>query len=152
MPKTIDKPSPCRWQLAIMLMLGVFLLGMGTTMIISVRRGSQVTDADYYQNGLNYDRTRSGERNPGLDWTMSASLSGRDLQVRVHDDKGALIPGGRLLFRTVRAGEKEALPLAESAPGVFTAPWPTSGKQELRGVLLFTKGEASASQKVVFFN
>jgi len=152
MRKTNHLTSPCRWQLAILVLLGVFLLGMGTTMFISVKRGSRVTDADYYQNGLNYDRTKSGAHNPGLNWTMSALLAGSDLQVRVHDENGAPVPGGRLLFQTVRAGEKEALPLAESAPGVFIAPWPASGQAELRGVLLFTKGEASASQKVVFFN
>lgn len=152
MQKTTNRTSSCRWQLAILLLLGVFLLGMGTTMFISVKRGSQVTDADYYQNGLNYDRTESGARNPGLNWTMSATLAGSDLQVRVLDENGTPVPGGRLLFQTVQAGEKEALPLAESAPGVFIAPWPTSGQTELRGVLLFTRGEASASQKVVFFN
>jgi hypothetical protein len=151
MPITAS-PTPCRWQFGILLMLLIFLLGMGATLFISVQRGSRVTDAQYYQNGLNYDRTRSGARNPGLDWTMSASLAGRDLQVRVHDKDGVPVPGGRLQFQTIRAGEKEALPLAESAPGVFTAPWPASGQPELRGVLLFTKGEASASQKVVFFN
>lgn len=133
-------------------MLGVFLLGMGITMFISVQRASQVTDADYYQNGLNYDRTKSGALNPGLNWTMSATLAGKDLRVLVHDEKGVPVAGGRLLFQTSRAGMKEVLPLAESAPGEFLSPWPATGPSELRGVLLFTKGEASASQKVVFFN
>lgn len=141
----------CRWQLAILLMLGVFLLGMATTMSISLQRGSLVTDADYYQNGLNYDRTESGARNPGLNWTMSASLAGKDLLVRVHDEKGTPIPGGKLLFQSKSARDREVLQLSESAPGVFVAPWPTT-QGELRGVLHFTKGEASASQKVVFFN
>ncbi|QWV96313.1 FixH family protein [Geomonas nitrogeniifigens] len=144
--------SSCRWQLAILLLLAVFLLGMGTSMFISFERGSRVTDTDYYQNGLNYAKTRSGAYNPGLDWVMSASLAGSDLQVRVHDEKGAPVAGGSLLFQTRRGNEKEVLTLAESAPGVFVAPWPVSGQAELRGELIFTKGEAVASQKVVFFN
>jgi hypothetical protein len=144
--------TTCRWQIAIMLMVATFLLGMGSTMFISIERGSRVTDPDYYQNGLNYDRTKSGARNPGLDWVMSASLSGKDLLVRVQDDKGAPVAGGKLLFQTKSGNEKEVLPLVESAPGLFLAPWPATGRSELRGELLFSKGEAVASQKVVFFN
>ncbi|WP_224963424.1 FixH family protein [Geomonas subterranea] len=144
--------SSCRWQLAILMLLAIFLLGMGTSMFISFEKGSRVTDADYYQNGLNYAKTRSGAYNTGLDWVMSASLAGSDLQVRVHNQQGAPVAGGTLLFQTRSGNEKEVLTLAESEPGVFVAPWPASGQGEVRGELLFTKGEAIASQKVVFFN
>lgn len=151
MQKT-QKTTSCRWQLAILLMVATFLLGMGSSMFLSVQRGSRVTDPDYYQKGLSYDRTKSGARNPGLDWAMSASLSGKDLLVRVQDDKGAPVAGGKLLFQTKNGKEKEVLTLVESAPGLFLAPWPATGRSELRGELLFTRGEAVASQKVVFFN
>ncbi|WP_224981401.1 FixH family protein [Geomonas agri] len=151
----MQKPStksPSRWQLAIVLMVATFLLGMGTTMFISIERGSGVTDPDYYQHGLNYAKGKNGAYNEGLDWGMSASLAGSDLQVRVHDEKGAPVTGGRLLFQTRHGNEKEVLTLAETSPGVFVAPWPASGRGELRGELLFTRGESVASQKVVFFN
>ncbi|WP_129127446.1 FixH family protein [Geomonas oryzae] len=151
MQKTLNT-SPCRWQLSIVLMIAVFLLGMAGTMLMSMQRGAGVTDAQYYQNGLNYDRTKSGARNPGLNWSMSASLAGRDLQVRVHDEKGAPITGGALQFRTEAVGNPSVLSLTEASPGVFVSPWPATGKAELRGLLVFTKGEASASRKVVFFN
>lgn len=151
MQKTLNT-SPCRWQLSIVALIAVFLLGMAGTMFMSMRRGAGVTDAQYYQNGLNYDRTKTGARNPGLNWSMSASLAGRDLQVRVQDEKGAPISGGALQFRTGAPGETAVLSLTEAAPGIFVSPWPATGKAELRGLLVFTKGEASASQKVVFFN
>ncbi|WP_136526404.1 FixH family protein [Geomonas ferrireducens] len=151
MQKTVNLP-PCRWQLSIMLMIAVFLLGMAGTMLMSMQRGAGVTDAQYYENGLNYDRTKSGARNPGLNWSMSASLAGRDLQVRVQDEKGVPITGGALQFRTEKAGNPVVLSLTEASPGVFVSPWPANGKAELKGLLVFTKGEASASQKVVFFN
>ena len=151
MQKTVNV-SPCRWQLSIMLMIAVFLLGMAVTMLMSMRRGAGVTDTHYYENGLNYDRTKSGARNPGLNWSMSASLAGRDLHVRVQDEKGAPIAGGALQFRTERAGNPAVLSLTEASPGVFVSSWPAAGKAEIRGVLVFTKGEATASQKVVFFN
>lgn len=151
MQKTLNI-SPCRWQLSIVLMVAVFLLGMVVTMLMSMWRGAGVTDAQYYQNGLNYDRTKSGARNPGLNWSMSASLAGRDLQVRVHDEKGAPITGGALQFRTEAVGSPTVLSLNEASPGVFVSPWPATGKAELKGLLVFTKGEATASRKVVFFN
>lgn len=146
------RTSPCRWQLAIVALVAVFLLGMAVTMLMSVWRGAGVTDARYYENGLNYDRTKSGARNPGLNWSMSASLTGRDLQVRVQDENGAPISGGSMQFRTGAPEDPAVLPLIEKSPGLFVSPWPATGKAELRGVLVFTKGEASASQKVVFFN
>ena len=144
--------SPCRWQLGILLMIGLFLLGMAVTMTLSLTHGSGVTDTDYYQNGLNYDRTRSGARNPGLNWTLSATLSGKDLQVRVHDEKGTLLTGGRLEFRTGGDAASATLHLSESSPGVFVAPWPAGAQSELHGVLLYQKGEACAARKVMFFN
>ncbi|MBJ6749264.1 FixH family protein [Geomonas anaerohicana] len=151
----MEKPVtqlPCRWQFLILLLLAIFLLGMGTSMFISFEKGSKVTDADYYQHGLNYAKSKTGAYNAGLDWVMSATLAGSDLQVRVHDEKGAPVRGGKLLFQTRNGNEKEVLPLTETSPGVFVAPWPVSGQGELRGELLFTKGESVASQKVVFFN
>ena len=146
--------SPARtYKIALSAMFLLFLLGMAATMIFSARRGSGVTDSQYYRNGLNYDRTASGARNPGLFWTMSASLEGRDLLVRVHDENGAPIGGGELLFQPGRGGQDQSrLNLVESAPGVFRAPWPAPPEGEVQGTLRFSRGEASASQKVVFFN
>ena len=150
------KNSPDTYKIALALLFGAFLLGMAATIILSAQRGARVVDADYYDNGLNYDRTKSGGRNPGLYWSISASLAGKDLLVRVSDEKGAPLDGGKLFFHPRRAaGEQQRnapLHLYESAPGLFRAPWPVAAQGELRGTLRFTKGEASASQKVVFFD
>lgn len=151
MQKTLNV-SLSRWQLAILSLVALFLLGMAVTMLMSMRRGAGVTDAHYYENGLNYDRTKSGARNPGLNWSMSASLAGHDLQVRVRDEKGAPVSGGSMQFRSGAPEAPAVLSLTETSPGIFVSPWPATGKAELRGLLVFTKGEASASHKVVFFN
>jgi len=142
------------WKIALALLFGVFLTGMAATFTISSHRGSRVVDPDYYKNGLHYDQTASGAKNPGLHWSMSAALAGSDLLVRVCDAAGAPIGGGKLSFHPKRrdANQADALPLAESAPGVFRAPRPITSQGELHGVLHFTKGEASASQKLVLFN
>lgn len=150
---TTTTRSSSSYKIALLLLVGAFLVGMAATFFLSARRGALVVDADYYQNGINYDRTRSGARNPGLAWTMSASIIGADLLVTVQDEKGAPVPGGKLLFHPRRAGKdlNDLFHLTESAPGTFRAPL-TAAPGELRGTLRFTRGEASASQRVVLFN
>jgi len=142
------------YKIALALIFAAFLIGMAATLTISANRGTRVVDSDYYNNGLHYDQTPSGAKNPGLGWSMSASLADNGLRVLVNDENGAPIGGGKLSFHPKRGGADEAgtLPLTESAPGVFSAPRPASPQGELHGTLRFTKGEASASQKVVLFN
>lgn len=147
------KKNACCYRIVLMTMIGIFIAGMAATFFASGMLASRVTDPDYYRNGLNYDRTRSGARNPGLKWTLTATLAGRDLMVRVRDEKGAPVAGGSLSLHPGKQGASSLpLQLAESAPGVFRAPRPATDKGELQGVLRFTRGEASASQRVVFFN
>lgn len=143
------------WKIALLLLVGVFLTGMAATLVIAERRVSRVVDADYYKNGLHYDQTRLGTKNAGLGWTMSASLAAGDLQVEVKDQAGAPLSGGGLRFQPDErpsAGPASAFALTESAPGVFRAPRPASSTGEVHGTLRFTRGEATASQKVVLFN
>lgn len=148
------KNSGRPWKVTLALLVGVFLIGMASTLVIAARRVSAVTDADYYNHGLRYGRTASGSGNPGLGWTMSASLAGDELQVRVRDESGAPVSGGELKFVPKRSGAllSGTLMLAESTPGIFRAPRPVSPQGELQGTLRFTRGEAAASQKLVLFN
>jgi hypothetical protein len=149
------------YKIALSLLVGVFLCAMAATFYIAAHRGSRVVDTDYYSHGLHYGQTPSGASNPGIRWTLSPSLSGSDLKVCVSDASGATICGGVLRFsadRDIRKGDrhlsaKEPVPssilLAESSPGIFTAPRPVSANGELRGTLLYTRGEAVATQKLV---
>jgi hypothetical protein len=155
------------WKMALSLLVGVFLCAMAATFYVAADRMSPVTDTDYYSHGLHYGQTASGASNPGIRWTLSPSLSGSDLKVCVSDASGAKICGGVLRFSAdnaiPRKGDtgkgdrhllaKEPVPssilLAESSPGIFTAPRPVSTNGELRGTLLYTRGEAVATQKMV---
>jgi hypothetical protein len=113
-----------------------------------------VVDIDYYNRGLHYDQTRSGAKNEGLSWTITASLAGDHLEVRVKDASGIPIDGGQLKFESQQesADAGSALALVEAAPGTFRVPRPLSTRGELRGILRFTRGDAAASQKLVLFN
>jgi nitrogen fixation protein FixH len=148
------KSTATPWKIALALLFGVFLVGMAASFVIASRRGSRVVDADYYSHGLHYDQTRTGSKNAGLNWTMSASLAGGELQVQVSDESGAPVAGGELRFepQAGNAGLSRALALAESAPGIFRAPRPVAPNGELHGVLRFTRGEAAASHRLVLFN
>jgi len=147
-------PRATHWKLGLALLVAIFLAGMAATMTIAARRVTPVVDADYYNHGLHYGQTASGARNPGAGWTMSASLAGGELQVRVSDQSGAPVTGGELRFEPRRTGARlhAAWVLAESAAGMFRAPVPASLQGELHGTLRFTRGEATASQKLVLFN
>jgi hypothetical protein len=148
------KNHAIRWKLALALILVTFFIGMATTMTVAARRVTPVVDKDYYNNGLHYDKTSGGLKNPGLRWTLSASLAGDELQVQVRDESGAPVTGGELKFQPKQARKSAgaALLLAESAPGLFRAPRPTSPQGELHGTLSFTRGEAATTQKLVLFN
>lgn len=140
------------YKVALALLVGLFLAGMLVTLLIAGRRVSRVVDADYYSHGLHYGRTANGDINRGLDWIISATLSGGNLQVCVKDEHGAPVPGGRLQFSPERVAACGPLALAESAPGVFSAPYPAPSQGEVHGTLRFTRGDAVATQKLVLFN
>lgn len=149
---TEKKTSATIYKGALVLLFCAFLAGMAVTFTLSAKRGSRVVDANYYQNGLNYDRTESGAKNPGLSWKLSASMADGEVVVMVHDETGTPVSGGKLSFQPSRPGNEHTLHLSESSPGVFRSTRPAAPKGEVHGMLRFTRGEASASQRVVFFN
>ena len=152
--KLTQKDSATSWKITLALLVGLFFIGMAASLVIAARKVSRVVDADYYSRGLHYDQTPSGSKNAGLSWTMSASVAKGELQVRVKDRSGEPVPGGRLRFEPVRRGSGPgvAFALAESAPGFYRAPRPIASDGELHGTLRFTRGEETASQKLVLFN
>lgn len=145
--------SGTRWKLALMLLVGLFLVASAASFVIAARRVSRVVDTDYYSHGLRYGQEQSA--NAGHHWTLTPAVSGADLTVQVQDQLGAPIAGGRLSFEPNQAGNRPApsLQLSEAAPGMFRAPRPAAAPGgELRGTLRFTLGHAVASRKLVLFN
>jgi hypothetical protein len=142
------------WKIALALLLIAAWIGMATTFYLSVKRASRVADPNYYSHGLNYGRTATGAKNPGMTWRMATSVAGNDLQVKVRDEAGTPVAGGKMSFEPERMGVAEGAPLdlAESAPGTFRVERPVTPEGELHGTLRFTRGEAVATQKLVLFN
>ena len=147
------KNSGTRWKLGIVLLIGVFLVGMTVSMVTAARRVSRVVDVDYYSHGLHYGETqRAGSA--VANWTLAATLAGGELQVKVSDASGAPLPGGALTFEPENRGADHpaAFQLAQFAPGLFRARPPSSGRGELHGTLRFTRGEAVATRKLVLLD
>lgn len=141
------------WKLALALLMASSLIALAATGMIAAQRVTPVTDPDYYRHGLLYGKTDSGLKNPGLQWNLSASLSDGDLLVRVTDRDGAPVGNGTLRFETKRGGAPgKPLLLPELAPGLFRAPRPVSPAGELHGMLHFSRGEGTATRKLVLFN
>jgi hypothetical protein len=150
--KTIDTGH--KWKLALGLLVGVFLIGTTASLFSAASRASRVVDPDYYNHGLHYGQTGKGAKDPGLGWIISASLVGAELRVRVSDQSGAPVGGGKLSFEPAPGREPigTTIALAESAPGNFHAPRPASPLGELHRTLHFTRGDAAASHRLVLFN
>ena len=142
------------WQVGLALLVGAFLIASAASMLLAAHKGSRVVDVDYYNHGLHYNQTGSGSKNAGIAWQMSCSLAGDQLQVRVLDQSGAAVAGGKLCFEpapdsAVQVGQ---ITLREKAPGSFCARRPVSPRGELRGTLLFTRGDQTASKKLVLID
>ncbi len=82
-----------------------------------------------YQKGLNYNRTieaAAAQRRLGwrLDYSLAAADGDKELQVRLHDDKGLPLADRKItatLVRPTHAGHDLTLTLAATGPGRYQA-------------------------------
>lgn len=147
------------WKLSIIALLALFLLGTAWSLVRAVRGVSRVVDSDYYNHGLDYDKERQGgavaERRG---WRMQSAFAEGRLTVRVADRSGAPVGGGVMtlnLAAPVAPGNGPLLPvsvLVEGRPGVYSAGLLLARGNELRGTLVFTRGDAGMTGKVVVLN
>ncbi|KAF0216319.1 MAG: FixH family [Geobacteraceae bacterium] len=146
------------WQLLLVSLVFVFAAAMTATLIGAARRVSPVVDADYYARGLNYgkdeEKTRNAQR---LGWRISASYAGELLEIRVHDRGGGPVKGGNVTLTLYdgKTGMSEAraegnVPgITETSPGVYSVGLKTAGGKDLTGKVVFAKGDAVISERVV---
>lgn len=150
------------WQVLILSLFILFFCAMIATFTKAARGVSRVVDPDYYDHGLNYGRDgeklRNGER---LGWRMAASLSGDLLEIRVSDAKGNPVGGGKVsltlndaLPRKERKGsnawaEGSEPAIVEKTPGVYAAVLKNNSGKDVKGKIVFAKGDAALSGRVV---
>jgi nitrogen fixation protein FixH len=137
------------YKLALGLLVALFLVAMVASFVTAARRVSRVVDPDYYSHGLNYGADQAARAgSAALSWTITPTLLGQQLQVRVADQSGAPVSGGQLSFEPQGAPAPAAFSWTEAAPGLFRTATPAAGIT-LRGTLRFSRGPATLSQKLV---
>jgi hypothetical protein len=143
------------WQMLIVALVVVFIIGMAATFVTLARKGSPVVDADYYARGMRYGSDRNREiRGEKQGWRMETVMAGEALEVRVHDGRGVPVHGGRLTLTLADrpySGEEKGpyawanrAPLAglEQSPGRYTVTLPSRHAGDRHGKLTFTGGDA----------
>ncbi|MBI2353693.1 MAG: FixH family protein [Deltaproteobacteria bacterium] len=142
------------WKRAIAGLFVLFCAAMVMSFGIAARKVSRVVDKDYYSHGLHYGESRNRADEAAAGWSMTATLAGGRLQLRVRDASGAPLGGGMVLFdmEPNGSGKKATLILVETAPGTYLAPQPAGAWSELRGTMRVTRGAAAIHEKMVFFN
>lgn len=153
MAERTPKHSMNRWQVGIILLVGLFLGALLLTVALAFRRVSPVVAPDYYQRGLHYDRERvretQGER---LGWRLSTEQHGPLLRLRLQDGAGRPVTGGEgeffvetLAGLTAGAG---SLPLAEEGGGWYGVRLPPAAAAGARGRVTIGTTDASISRRV----
>ena len=143
------------WKSSIIGLLALFLLVTAWSLVRAVRGVSRVVDSDYYIHGLAYDKGRQGgavaERRG---WRMQSAFAKGRLTVRVADRSGAPVGGGVMTFNLAApaAHGNGSLLLVEDRPGIYSGGLLLAGGDELRGTLVFTRGDAAMTGKVVVLN
>ncbi len=143
------------WKLSIIALLALFLLVTAWSLVRAVRGVSRVVDSDYYRHGLDYNKERQGgvvaERSG---WRMQSVFAEGRLTVRVADRSGAPVRGGVMTLKLAApfAPGKGPLLLVEGRPGVYSAGLLLVRGDELRGDIVFTRGDAVMTGKVVVLN
>jgi hypothetical protein len=152
------------WQVLIVALVVVFIIGMAATFVTLARKGSPVVDVDYYAHGMRYGSDRNREiRGEKQGWRMETVMAEGALEVRVLDGRGRPVHGGRLTLtladRPYSGEEKGRYAWANSAPitgreqspGLYIIALPRQHAGDRHGKLTFTGGDAMLTQKVVIF-
>jgi hypothetical protein len=152
---TLHSDTGKLWKIMLFAIVGIFIIGTVASLIIAKRKVSKVVDTEYYSHGLHYAETHSKTGNAGAGWTITASVVEGHLQVLIHDVSGGPVTGGLLVFdpdRDITGRTSGSLQLSESSPGIYRIPTPLDVKNELHGVMRFTKGDGTVISKVVVIN
>ena len=117
--------------LLVPLLLCSFLLFSGWGAYQAVTRGSDISDLDYYSNGLKYHNTMLEKKAAAvLGWELHSELIDGVLIQRLSNRHGEPVSGARGLLKLQYREAPVIVPLEETAPGVYHADLPAlSGEQ-----------------------
>lgn len=149
------------WALLPVVLLGSWVLGLSTIVVLFVNDPSVSLEDDYYRKAVNWDRHQADalqSRQLGYRVTLTTRVSpdGRTFSVNVAaaDRTGAPLSGAHLnldAFPNARAGTTIHKVLNESAPGIYSIELPRvrSGLWEFR--LEISRGQGGQQRYLEVF-
>jgi nitrogen fixation protein FixH len=120
--------------LLVPLLLCSFLVFSGWAAYQAATRVSDISDRDYYSNGLKYNSTMLEKRAAAvLGWELHSELIDGVLIQRLTNHEGEPVSGAQGLLELQYRGALLIVPLEESDPGVYRAQLPQlSGETLIR--------------------
>jgi hypothetical protein len=113
---------PFAYPAFILLLIGAFFAFAAWSVMQAADKGPQISDADYYSNGLKYSSTQFEKRTAAmLGWTVTTLRSGSYLKFTLLDreDRPVANANGRLTLPLGASASETRLALREEAPGIY---------------------------------
>lgn len=139
------------YKLFILLLLFGFLVFSGWSAWQASKRGSQVTDRDYYSKGLKYNSTLVEKRAAEvLGWILTTEIKDQTLLFILEDKEGQRVSGAKGTIQTYLPGNPNGQPfqLIESSPGNYTFTIPPDMAGTLRARLSFERDGAKLNRQL----
>jgi nitrogen fixation protein FixH len=120
--------------LLVPLLLCSFLVFSGWAAYQAATRVSDISDRDYYSNGLKYNSTMLEKRAAAvLGWELHSELINGMLIQRLTNHEGEPVSGAQGLLKLQYRGALVIVPLEEADPGIYRAQLPQlSGETLIR--------------------
>ncbi len=127
----------------------LFLLFSGWAAHRALTGVSDITDRDYYSQGLRYSTTLLEKKAASvLGWQLQARLSGNQLIHTLADGNGQPISGAKARIHLQWRHQPLVIPLTEVSPGTYSAPLPEfTGDQLIRSE--FEREGARLSKRIL---
>lgn len=136
----------------IILLLGSFILFLAWSAFQASTEGTQVTDRDYYNQGLKYNSTMVEKRAAAaMGWQISPKLSEGKLLLRLSDRDGLPVSAanGFLHLYSRPGSDLQKLPLSEIDAGLYRAELPVSIKGETTLRIEFERDGARLNRQLL---
>lgn len=146
-------PSPgqkgtAAWPLLIIAIIVIFGAGMAVTLYLAGRGGVQLVDADYYEQGKNYDRSGRRENSAGRQTLkMAVARREQDLLVTVTDIRSQGIARADVRYFATEGDHGRGVLLKEEGRGGYLLPLADINPSG-RGRIVVTVGDAVLTENI----
>lgn len=141
-----------RWPAFIIALVLAFVVISWWSFDRAFSRVSPVSDPHYYSHGLKYNSSNIElQAAQALQWTVTPTVQGRVLSLRVTDaGQGAVTGGhGSIALQSDGQGQAETLPLTESGQGLYTVSIPAGLPATLTASLTLSREQARVQRRLL---